>query len=533
MILLCGDIHPQPGPSARDSVVRSPITTEESEGGHSTRRFARDTSGDLNDTIDNTQLESVPGNLKRPELLSYFDLGLGDRRLRFGHWNVNRLISAKFEQIKFFHLGKSGVPQVDVLFLKETFLKANIPDSLYTVPGFTLYRCDRLPRRGSGVLAFVSHDLRVKRRTDLENTVLEIIWLEVIPFKSNRSHFISGIYRPPSHLLADDIRLEANIEQAYLLNKEMILLGDFNIDALNRSKYNQHRLSKGLKTMNFDQLVNVPTRPISETCLDHIFSNQPQRIQNIICPVIGLADHLPLFARIGFSSTLEDCESLSIIYRRRQLVSMDDKESPTAWVRHGVLLGSIISPLLFIAFINDLPLHVSSAEIDLYADDTTLISAAHFENIDNLQSSLTTAISDVIQWATANKLPLNENKTKVLTITGKRLSTRIEHDLEVLINGKQLENVQFAKLLGLEIDQELTFIPHIDKLCKKLSQRRGILKKIKYCLPLNHRLLFYNAMIRPVMDYVNVVWSSCDKHCLNRVLKLQKRAARIILDADS
>lgn len=184
--------------------------------------------------------------------------------------------------------------------------------------------------------------------------------------------------------------------------------------------------------------------------------------------------------------------------------------------------------MLFIAYINDLPIHVSSAEIDLYADDTTLISAAHYENIDNLQSSLTTAISKVIQWATANKLPLNENKTKVLTITGKRLSTRIEHDLEVLINGKQLENVQFAKLLGLEIDQELTFIPHIDKLCKKLSQRIGILKKIKYCLPLKHRLLFYNAMIRPVMDYVNVVWSSCDKHCLNRVLKLQKRAARII-----
>ena len=86
--------------------------------------------------------------------------------------------------------------------------------------------------------------------------------------------------------------------------------------------------------------------------------------------------------------------------------------------------------------------------------------------------------------------------------------------------------------MGLEIDQELTFILHIDKLCKKLSQRIGILKNIRYRLPLKYRLLFYNAMIRPVMAYVNV-WSSCDKRCLNRVLKLQKRAARIILDADS
>ena len=125
-----------------------------------------------------------------------------------------------------------------------------------------------------------------------------------------------------------------------------------------------------------------------------------------------------------------------------------------------------------------------SAEIDLYADDTTLTSATHYDNVDTLQSSLSTAISEVNQWAMANKLPLNETKTKVLTITAKRLLTRIDHDLTIVVNGKQLENAPCAKLLGLEIDQELTFIPHIDKLCKKLSQRIGILKKIRYCLPL-------------------------------------------------
>ena len=222
----------------------------------------------------------------------------------------------------------------------------------------------------------------------------------------------------------------------------------------------------------------------------------------------------------------------SYLNERRQLVSMGNIESPTTCVRHGVPQGSILGPLLFIAFINDFPLHVSSAQINLYADDTTLTATANFDSVGVLKSSLTTAISEVDQWATANKLPLNEGKIKVLIITGKRLSTRINHDLAVVVNGKQLENVRCAKLLGLEIDHELTFIPHVEKLSKKLSQRIGILKRIKYCLPLKHRLIFYNTMIRPVIDYVNVVWTSCDKHCLNRVLKLQKRAARVILDAD-
>ena len=215
------------------------------------------------------------------------------------------------------------------------------------------------------------------------------------------------------------------------------------------------------------------------------------------CKAFDMADHSILIQNLQVHGL--DCKSLawfqSYLDDRRQLVSLGNKESPT--VRHGVPKGSILGPLLFITYINDLPLHVvTRAEIDLYADDTTfLTSAAHYDNVDTLQSSLSTAISEVNQWAMANKLPLNETKTKVLTITGNRLLTRIDHDLTIVVNGKQLENVHCAKLLGLEIDQELTFIPHIDKLCKKLSQKLGILKKIRYCLPLKYRLLFYNAMI--------------------------------------
>ena len=85
--------------------------------------------------------------LGRPNVAGYlrflnyvhFDLGLDDKGLRIGHWNVNRLSSEKFDQIKLFLIGKSGRAQVDILFLTETLLKPDIPDVLYAVPGFSIY----------------------------------------------------------------------------------------------------------------------------------------------------------------------------------------------------------------------------------------------------------------------------------------------------------------------------------------------------------------------------------------------------------
>ena len=157
------------------------------------------------------------------QISSHFDLGSDDKGLRIGHWNVNPLSSQKFDQIKLL-IGKSGRAQVDILFLTETLLKPDIPDVLYAAPGFSIYRRDRVSRCGGGVLVFVNDQLKLKGQDDLENLDLEVIWLEVFPIKSKRSLFISGIYRPPWYSLADDIRLEKNIEQAYLLIKERIFL---------------------------------------------------------------------------------------------------------------------------------------------------------------------------------------------------------------------------------------------------------------------------------------------------------------------
>ena len=134
-----------------------------------------------------------------------------------------------------------------------------------------------------------------------------------------------------------------------------------------------------------------------------------------------------------------------------------------AWVPQ----GSTIAPLFFILFINDLPLHIS-ADVDLYADDTTVTAAADVKNMAHLDLSLNKSVKEIQAWASANKLPINEDKTKVLTITRKRLNSKQNCKLSVRTDSDNiLCNAESVALLGLEIDSKLSFNAHVNKICKK------------------------------------------------------------------
>lgn len=112
-----------------------------------------------------------------------------------------------------------------------------------------------------------------------------------------------------------------------------------------------------------------------------------------------------------------------------------DKQLNVANVPHGIPQGSILGPLLFIVFINDLPFHVTSSTIDLYADDTTLTSCASYSSIDRLEQNLNFSVAEIAEWAAFNKLPINESKTKAILITGKRLPSKINYEMALTING--------------------------------------------------------------------------------------------------
>ena len=220
---------------------------------------------------------------------------LPTKGLRFGQWNVNYLTKTKFEEIKMRLLSPDNRKSLDIMVITETFFSSKTSEELYNIPGFDLLRKDRQTGRGGGVAVYTNTELNIKRRTDQEEPDLEVLWQKSAP-SNPKDHFLWRVCIAPPSVKADyDHKLAENIERAYLLNMETILMGDFNLN-YSQKDFNKHRLVKELKDAKFIQLVSFTTRPISNSCLDHIWSNKPERIVNIKCPEICISDHLPVLA---------------------------------------------------------------------------------------------------------------------------------------------------------------------------------------------------------------------------------------------
>lgn len=140
-----------------------------------------------------------------------------------------------------------------------------------------------------------------------------------------RPLLVRALYRPPSSNVDIDSRIEKNIENVYLQNRETIIVGDFNINYLDHA-YNSHWLAKALKNMAISQVISSVTRPKSGTCLDHCYTSHPALLANTSVLNIGLADHLPLTIQRKYAKQRRGCESehTTISYRVTKNLNLDE-----------------------------------------------------------------------------------------------------------------------------------------------------------------------------------------------------------------
>ena len=206
---------------------------------------------------------------------------------------------------------------------------------------------------------------------------------------------------------------------------------------------------------------------------------------------------------------------------RKQFIEFQNEKSDFTKIKTGVPQGSILGPLLFIIYINDIINATSYFESILYADDTSLINTSINLNDQNEINNLNLELSNISEWLTTNKLTLSVPKTKYCLFTTRNKSIS---SIKVTINNEQIQKVPEFSFLGVTLNENISWRSHIDKISNKISRIIGLLCKLKHILPLFTLKTLYSSLILPHLNYGNLAWG----YDTSRVFKLQKKAIRQI-----
>ena len=217
----------------------------------------------------------------------------------------------------------------------------------------------------------------------------------------------------------------------------------------------------------------------------------------------------------------------SYLTNRKQKCFVNGQFSCISTTTIGVPQGSIIGPLLFLVYINDLPNCLGDGFPRMFADDTNISFSS--ENLFELENAINSSLINLNKWLIANKLSLNIAKTEFMVIGSRqRLSTFNNYELRVTVDDEQVRQVNSTKTLGLTLDENLTWKNHVEGISKKISSGIGALKRVRGLIDQETAIKAYKGFIEPYFSYCAPVWDGLGTTLSDRLQKLQNRAARVI-----
>ena len=218
----------------------------------------------------------------------------------------------------------------------------------------------------------------------------------------------------------------------------------------------------------------------------------------------------------------------SYLINRAQYVEMGHVKSKNVYLNCGVPQGSILGPLLFIVYVNDMSEASKLFNMLMYADDTTLMGSLEEFGITNKMNESGNLINlellKIEMWLKLNMLSLNVQKSKFMIFFKHPKTVKPP---VVKINHTEVECVDNFVFLGLVLNKHLSWKDHINRTANKISKVIGIMYKLKHVFPQEALLAIYRSLILPHLNYCILIWGNITK----RLFKLQKRALRVIYKA--
>ena len=203
---------------------------------------------------------------------------------------------------------------------------------------------------------------------------------------------------------------------------------------------------------------------------------------------------------------------------RTQTVILENEKSTEVPVTSGVPQGSVLGPILFLIYINDLPDQIKS-QVRLFADDTAAyLAISNLKDAQILQDDL-----DLLQkWETNWDMEFNPSKCAVLHIT----RSKTPFPSQYVLHGQVLESVSNSRYLGVDISDNLNWNCHINRVTSSANRTLGFVRRNIRSTNSGIREAAYKALVRPLVEYSSPVWSPHTKTNINKLEMVQRRAAR-------
>jgi hypothetical protein len=216
----------------------------------------------------------------------------------------------------------------------------------------------------------------------------------------------------------------------------------------------------------------------------------------------------------------------SYLSKRQQFVKLGSSRSVCLDIACGIPQGSVLGPKLFILYINDICSLSKLLKMVLFADDTNIFCSG--ENLQQLVKDVTKEINKLKIWFDSNKLSLNLNKTKIMLFGNCNMNIQVN----IQIDGVIIDRVHENKFLGVIIDDRISWKSHINHVQSKLSRSIAVINKAKQVLDQKSLHMLYCSLVLPYLIYCVEIWGHNYKSSLHSLSVLQKRAIRIIHNAE-